>query len=316
MEIQIPANQVIKPAKTFKNRLSKRRISLFLIALPFIVIMFIFCYLPLFGWTYAFFEYQPGVALQNQVFVGFRYFIRMFEPGSTFMASMANTLIFSFLGLLCSPLPIIFALLLGEVKNKRLSKVMQTITSLPNFISWVLVFSIFFAFFNSEGFVNIWLLKLGISDQPIDVLGNEKIVWFFQTAVGIWKTLGWSAILYIAAMSGIDQEMYEAADIDGAGRFRKAWNITIPGLMPTYFVLLLLSVSGMLNNGFEQYYVFRNPMVASKIDVIDIYVYLQGIAGNQYAYATAIGVFKSVVSILLLFSTNFLSKKVRGQSII
>lgn len=290
--------------------------SLFFMILPLFILVVLVMYLPLCGWIYSFFKYQPGVPLSRTQFVGLKYFIAIFAQGNDSVNAIKNTLIFSFLNLLVSPLPIVFAILLSEVKSRKFSRIVQTATSLPNFISWVLVYSVFFAFFSFDGLFNSSLINIGILKEPIDVLGNENSVYVLQTLVGVWKSMGWNAIIYIAAISGIDPELYNAAEVDGAGRFGKIIHITVPGVMNTYIVLLLLAVGGMMNSGFEQYYVFSNPLVATRIEVLDTYVYRIGLGQAQYAFAIAVGMFKSVISIILLFSVNFISKKARGESII
>jgi putative aldouronate transport system permease protein len=193
----------------------------------------------------------------------------------------------------------------------------QTTTTLPNFIGWILVYAVFFALFSvDDGMYNRVLLRLGLITTPTNVLATERIVWFFQAGVTIWKTLGWSAIIYLAAIAGVDPELYDAAHVDGAGRFRSIWHVTVPGIIPTYFVLLLLAVANIINNGLEQYFVFQNPMTRGRIEVLDLYVYNQGIASIHYSAATAISVLKSLVSMTLLFAVNGLSKIIRGYGII
>jgi len=285
------------------------------IAIPFIIYIFIFKYLPLFGWSYAFVDFQPGIPVLKQTFVGLRYFEQLFNPLSGFYQSLRNTLIFSFIWIAITPMPILFAILLSEIRNKRTMKFIQTVTTFPHFISWVLIYSLFFAFFSNQGMVNQLLQILGYTGEPIIPLANLDIVYPLQVALGLWKNLGWSAIVYLAAMAGIDPELYNAAEIDGAGRLRKIIHITIPGIMPTYIVLLILSIGGILDNGFEQYFVFRNPVIARKIDGLDVFIYNQGIGELRYSFATAVGMFKSIVGIILIYFANFLAKKVRGSSI-
>ena len=294
---------------------TKSRVFLFCTTLPFVVILFLFAYLPLFGWSYAFVDYKPGIPILRQAWVGLKFFRQMFIPVNGFLSSLADTLAMSALNLIVTPLPVIFALMLAEVRNRKLSRLIQTISSIPNFISWILVYAISFAFFSNDGILNTLLEGWGVISTPTNILANANAAWFYQTANGIWKGIGWSAILYIAALSGVDQELYEAAEIDGAGRFKKAIHISVPGLLPTYTVLLLLGISAILSNGFDQYYVFGNPMVIQKLQVIDVYVYNYGIGSMQYAYATAVGIFKSVISITLLFGANAAMKKTTGRSI-
>ncbi|WP_227013643.1 ABC transporter permease [Paenibacillus psychroresistens] len=293
------------------------RLYLLLLALPFIGLVFIFNYVPLFGWIYAFFDYKPGIPLSNSPFVGFKYFELAFHEGSDLWKVMRNTLVLSLLTVVTTPLPVIFAIFLNEIRSPRFRKLVQTMTTIPNFISWILVFSIFFTFFSVDGgVVNSLLLKWGWIQEPTNLLANDKWAWIFQTIITVWKTVGFSAIIYIAAMAGIDPELYQAAKVDGAGRFSIIWNVTVPGLLPTFFVMLMLAISNMLSNGFEQYYVFYNSLVSDRLQVLDYYVYKIGLLNNDYSFSTALGVFKTVISILLLFIVNGLSKRLRGQSII
>lgn len=299
--------------------IKKNKYQLFFFAIPFIIYIFVFSYFPLFGWAYAFFDYKPGIPLFQNEFVGFKHFVSLFDTVTARRETarvMTNTLVISFFGIACSILPVLFAVFLSEIRSKKLQKFIQITTTLPNFISWVLVFSIMFSMFSIEdGFINNILLKIGLIDTPSNVLGDGENVWIIQTLIGQWKGLGWSSIIYLAAIAGIDSEQYDAAAVDGANRIQTIIHITIPGLLPTFFVLLMLAIAGIINNGLDQYFVFENPMTKDKIEVLDLYVYNQGIASINYAGATAIGIFKSFVSITLLIFMNGLSKKVRGYSI-
>jgi len=179
-----------------------------------------------------------------------------------------------------------------------------------------LVYSLFFALFNTNnGAVNSILFSLNLIKEPTNILINTDVAWFFQVGVAMWKSTGWSAIIYFAAISGIDQELYDAANVDGAGNFMKTLHITIPGILPTYYVLLLLSIANMLSNGFEQYYIFQNAKTVSRLEVLDTYIFKIGLAQLQFSLSTAMGMFKSVVSITLLTIANFTSKLIRGDSI-
>ncbi len=297
-------------------RLQKKRIQITLMALPFVIFIIMFSYVPIFGWSFAFLNYRPGIPLSQTPFVGLRFFRLMIEYRAEIWRVLTNTLALAFLGLLVSVFPIIFAILLNELKMKRYKKLVQTVTTLPNFISWVIIYGLMFAIFSTEGLYNRVLMDFNLISRPTNVLGNANIVWFFQTGLGLWKGMGWSAIIYLAAMSGIDQELYSSAKVDGAGRFRCIWHITIPGIMTTYLVILLLSISSLLSVGFEQYFVFRNPMVMDKIEVLDLYVYRVGMVTRSFSFATAIGITKSIISIILLFTVNAISKIIRGYSII
>ena len=293
-----------------------KKIKLFLCILPFIIFVFIFFYFPLFGWVYAFFDYRPGVPLNRQQFTGLLFFKLMFSGTSGILLVLRNTLAMSFLNILSSPVPVIFAILLTEAKSKYFTRIVQTITSIPNFISWVLVYSIFFTFLSSnEGVINAWLLKAGIISMPLDILGNNKWAWINQLFIGLWKGTGWGAIIYFAAITSIDSELYDAAEVDGCNRWQKIMNVTVPGIMPTFFVLLMLSISNMLSNGFEQFWVFQNPMTLDKLEVLDTYIYRLGIYKGEISFSTAMGALKSIVSIILLTFANTLSKKIRGSSV-
>jgi len=297
-------------------RITWRRTSLFLMILPLLLIVVVFSYVPLFGWVYAFFDYKPGIPLSQTPFAGLEYFRLLFGANSDIGKVLINTLAMSFLNLLISPLPIAFAILLSELRSRRLKKLIQTVTTVPYFISWIIVFSLIFSIFSFEGIFNTLLMRFGLIDSPVNVLGNPDTAWYVQTAIVVWKNTGWSAIIFFAAIAGLDAQLFDAAKIDGAGRFRCIWHVTIPGLMPTYIVVLLLSVSNMLSNGFDQFFVFYNPMVADKLEVLDYYIYRVAFHGNDYPFATAVGMWKTLISVVLLFFVNFLAKKIRGQSII
>lgn len=296
--------------------------KLFLMILPFVILCFVFSYLPLWGWRYAFFEYQPGIDLSMDKFVGLKWFRYLFQNPATrsdMIRVMKNTLAMSALGIGTSFLPMVFAIFLNEIKAGKYRRFIQTITTIPNFISWVLVYTFAFALFSSDGFVNAVLIKMGIIDQGVNFLMSGDHIWLKMWAWGTWKGLGWSAIIYIAGISGIDQQLYEAATVDGAGRFQRMWNVTIPGLLPTFSVLLLLSIASILSNGMDQYFVFKNSANKETIEVLDLYVYTLGLGSGgsgNIPLATVVGMLKSIISVTLLMGANRLSKLVRGESIV
>ena len=293
----------------------KEGLKLLLLAMPFVIIIFMFCYVPLAGWIYAFFDYRPGFALFDCDFVGLRTFKIIWQNRDELFRVLRNTLVLSGIGIITSPLPVIFAIILNEIKNSKFRKMVQTLTTLPNFISWIVVFTLAFAMFSSDGMFSSLFRMLGL-DVTVNVMGNNKISWLFMWALATWKTLGWSAIIYIASIAGIDAELYDAAHVDGANRFQTIMHVTVPGLYSTFFVLLLLAISNMLSNGFDQYFVFYNPLTADKLEVLDYYVYKIGVLTNDYPQSVALGMFKTVVSIILLFTANTFSKRIRGESII
>ena len=299
-----------------KFQFKKERFVLTLMAVPFIIYVFAFSYVPLMGWILAFFDYKPGLSLWDCDFAGLYYFKIIFDDWEKVWSVLKNTLAMGAMLLICSPLPAVFAIFLSELKSTKFKKIVQTITTIPNFISWVIIYALAFALFSTDGVVNNVLIGVGILQEPSNLLGNRDATWFLQTALNIWKTLGWNAIIYFAAIAGIDGELYDAASVDGAGRFQKILHITIPGITSTFFVLLLLQISNILALGIDQYLAFYNSMVADKITVLDLYVYRLGLVTQDYSYATAVGILKSVISIVLLFSANGLSKKIRGQSLI
>ena len=287
--------------------------KLFLMFLPFAMLCFVFAYLPLYGWRYAFFEYSAGGTLSMENFVGFHWFTTLFQNAATrqdILRVLRNTLAMSGLGIATSWLPIAFAIFLNEIKQSRLRRVIQTVTTIPNFISWVLVYAIALAIFSTDGFLNTMF------GGDTNYLMNASHMWLKMLLWGTWKGIGWSAIIYIAGISGIDQQLYEAATVDGAGRFQKMWHITVPGLLPTYFVMLLMSIANILSNGMDQYLVFSNARNKEVIEVLDLYVYNLGIQNGIIPLSTVVGMVKSIVSVILLFGANRLSKSIRGESII
>ena len=295
-----------KPRKDYK---------LLYYALPFMIIVLLFNYVPIFGWIYAFFDYVPGVKLNDSEFVGLEYFKLIFTDANVWR-SLTNTFVFAILGILFSPLPMFFAILLNEVKNGPVRKIVQTFTTLPNFISWVIIFSLAFTLFSSDGLITTMLLKIGIGTEGQNLLGDGNSVYIFQSLLGLWKGLGWSSIIYLAAIAGIDQEQYEAARVDGAGYFRCAIHITMPAMIGTFVVLFILNIGNFLNTGYEQYLLFKNSMTADNIEVLDLYAYRIGLENMDYSYGVAISIIKSVVSVILVTFANLVAKKARGSAVV
>ncbi|MDR0670371.1 MAG: ABC transporter permease subunit [Treponema sp.] len=297
----------------------KRGTRLLFMVIPFMVLVFLLSYLPLSGWVYAFFNYKPGLPIGIHNFVGFDNFKMIIQDRyalNDILRVLRNTFAMSLLGLVTSPLPMIFAVFLNEIRHISYRRIVQTLTTIPNFISWVLVFAVAYAMFSvGDGFLNRILLRWNLINQGIPFLSGKDHTWIGMWAWGTWKGLGWSSIMYIAALMSIDQEQYEAARVDGAGRFACMWHITLPGLLPTYFVLLILQIANFINNGMEQYFVFQHAINREYIEVLDLYVYNQGIAGINYSHAIAVSMLKSVVSLVLLFAANNGSKIFRKESI-
>jgi len=278
-----------------------------------------FSYFPLHGWIYAFFDYRAPLKLSQCEFVGLKWFKTLFSNKTQvaqLIQVMKNTFAMSLLGIATSFLPVLFAVFLNEIKCKWFKNVVQTLTTLPNFISWTLVYAVAFSLFSTTGMMNSVLEHIGLITEPIKFLDSGDHVWLSMILWSTWKGLGWGSIMYLAAIAGIDQEMFEAAKVDGAGRWAIIKNITIPSILPTYFVMLMLSIANFLNNGMDQYYVFMNSFNKSSIQVLDLYVYNIGMTGKSLSLGTAIGILKSLVSVVLLFIVNTASKKTRGETIV
>lgn len=295
------------------------KFKLFLMYMPFVALVAVFSYLPLWGWRYAFFNYKVGDTLSSANFTGFKWFTELFKNPATvrdIVKVLKNTLAMSGLGIITSWIPMAFAIFLCEIKNMKFRRFVQTFTTIPNFISWVLVYAIAFCIFSTDGFLSSMMVNLGIWSEGQNLLMGGDHTWIKMWAWGMWKGVGWSAIIYIAAISGIDQQLYEAATVDGAGRFQKMWHITVPGLIPTFCVLLLMSVANVLSNGMDQYLVFKNATNMDTIRVLDLYVYELGIGKGSIPLTTVVSMLKSVISVTLLFAANGVSKLIRGESIV
>ena len=308
-----------KPCPEGKPEMEEKY-KLFIMFLPVLVLSFVFAYLPIYGWRYAFYDAKAGDELTQEIFVGFNNFTMLInDPGfsAEILQVLRNTLVMSGLGIATSWLPIAFAILLAEVRSTKFQRSVQTLTTIPNFLSWVLVYAVALSIFSADGLINnLNAILSPVGFTRTDYLASADGTWIKMLLWGTWKGLGWSAIIYVAGIAGIDQQLYEAARVDGANRFRCIWHITVPGLMPTYMVMLLMSVAGILSNGMEQYLVFKNPYNGNFIQVLDLYVYNLGIGNSQLSISTVIGILKSVIAVILLFGANGISKAVRGESII
>jgi len=275
--------------KVSMNKRKARGYREFLYILPFLLLVAVFSYYPLYGWVYAFFDYKPPFPLTWERFVGLKWFKSMVDNGvkiKQLLNVLRNTFAISGLSLLFSWFPMIFAVFLNEIRSKKFKKFVQTVTTLPNFISWVLVYSIAYCVFNSTGVVNSVLQGMGLIDTPIMFLQSSSHVWFKMWLWLTWKNAGWAAIMYIAAISGIDEQLNEAAKVDGASRMKIIWHITLPSLLPTYFVLVMLNLANFLSNGMEQFYVFQNSFNKEYIQVLDLYVYNLAMGSGGYPLST------------------------------
>ncbi|GAA1695076.1 ABC transporter permease subunit [Glycomyces endophyticus] len=291
----------------------RRDWQLYSLALVPLIFFAIFRYGPMIGNVIAFRKFRPGGSIFGDEWVGLRY-IEMFINDPTFWHVFANTAILGGLTLLvCFPLPIALALLLNEVRKQHFKKIVQSISYLPHFLSIVIVVGMVMQLLSLEGTVN----------QIIGAFGGEAIPfvqrpeWFRTIYVGseAWQTVGWGTILYLAALTTIDESLYEAARIDGAGRWRQTWHVTLPGIRPTMITLLVLNIGSFLNVGFEKVFLLYNPLTYETADVISTYLYRVGLMSNNLSYAAAIGLFQAVIGLVMVLSANLVSRRITGTSL-
>ncbi len=298
-----------EPRKKITWREIKQQKVLLLWSAVIVVYGVIFYYLPLGGWIMAFQNYKPKDGLLHSQIVGLAKFKQLFSD-DTFLLVIRNTLAMGVLNLIVTfVMAIVFAILLNEVKSRGGKKVVQTISYLPHFLSWIIVTGILHDALSGTGIINELLVNLGFIDQPINFFAHTKFFWPIVAFANVWKETGWNAIIYLAAITAIDPSLYEAASIDGAGRWAKIRNITLPGIKSTIVILLLMNVGNVLNAGFEIQYLLGNGLVQSVSQTIDIYVLKWGISQNDFAIGTAAGIFKSVVSIVLIVIANVIAKR-------
>lgn len=297
-----------------RQRFRVKHWQLYTMILPGLIYFVVFKYIPLSGSIIAFQDYNVFDGVWGSPFVGWKHFENLFTYPE-FYNVLTNTVLISVYKLLFGfPAPIVLALLLNEVRKAVFKRTIQTVLYLPHFLSWVIAGGLIINFLSpSSGIVNEIIRFFG--GEPIFFLQEPEYFRSIIVGTGIWKEVGWNTIIYLAALAGVNPELYEAADVDGAGKFRQAFSITLPAIMPTIIVLLLLNIGNILDLGFEQIYMFLNPLVYDTGEVFDTYIYRIGLLGGQFSYTTAIGMFKSVVGFVLLFGANYLSKKTTGNSI-
>jgi len=295
-------------ARDFKQNKYK-----YLLILPVLVYLVLFCYKPMYGLIIAFQDYRANLGILGSKWAGFRHFQSFFND-PYFFRLLRNTLSISFLSIIFGfPAPILLAILLNEVKNTAFKRTVQTITYMPYFISMVVVCSLIRTYASSEGLFSQIAIALGGAGK--NFLMYPKYFYQIYVISGIWETIGWNSIIYLAALTGIDQEQYEAAIIDGANRFRRIWSITLPNLLPIIMVLFILRMGGILNVGFEKIILLYNANTFQVADVISTFVYRRGIQEAAYSYATAVGLFNSLVNIVFLVTANALSRKFTESSL-
>ena len=288
--------------------------------IPAIIMIIIFSYIPMWGVLTAFQDYSPAKGFFGSEWVGFKHF-KMFFNAPEFWQIMRNTIVISMLKLFIAfPAPIVLALMLNEVKNAFFKRFVQTVSYLPHFISWVIVSGFVISLLSVDnGSVNMLLQKLNIIDEPVHWLSIPEYFWSILITSGIWKEIGFGAIVYLAAISGIDPHMYEAASIDGAGRMRQLVSITIPSIAPVIIIFLILQVGQILNAGFEEILLLtnqgQNVVLRPVSETIDTYVYRVGIENYRFSYATAAGLFKGVISVGLLVIANWIARRLGNSSL-
>ncbi|MEU1002555.1 MULTISPECIES: ABC transporter permease [Streptomyces] len=301
------------PARTGRRRALRRDWQLYSLAILPLLFFLVFRYLPMIGNVIAFRRFEPGGSIFGEDWVGLRY-VRMFLSDPTFWQVFRNTLWLGGLTLVfCFPIPIVLALLLNEVRRRSLKRFVQSVSYLPHFLSIVIVAGITMQMLASDGPVNHVLGLLG--HDPVRFI--QEPGWFRTVYVGseIWQTAGWGTILYLAALTTIDEDLYEAARIDGAGRWQQIWHVTLPGIRPTMITLLILNVGTFMAVGFEKVLLLYNPLTYPTADVISTYVYRAGVESNSFSYAAAIGLFEAIIGLVLITSANTLSRRTVGTSL-
>uniref|UniRef100_UPI003D2BCF57 ABC transporter permease n=1 Tax=Paenibacillus oryzisoli TaxID=1850517 RepID=UPI003D2BCF57 len=317
----VPMPALNKPAKaanksTLRQRWSaiKRDRMLYLIASPMLLFFLLFKYVPMWGVLIAFKDYSPFAGFMHSPWVGLQHFQRFFGEDSFFLL-LRNTLAINLLNLVFFfPLPILLSLMLNEVKLEWVKRIIQSIIYLPHFLSWVIIVGITYLMLStSSGFINKLLDAVGL--DKIEFLTNPNMFWGLLTLQSIWKEVGWGTVIFLAAIASVDTQLFEAARIDGAGRIRQIWHVTLPAIRNVIIILLILRVGHMMDVGFEQVYLMMNGAVSEVADVFDTYVYRSGIQQAQFSYSTAVGLFKSIVGVVLVVITNRLAKKFGEEGI-
>lgn len=297
---------------TFFKRLCKdlkKYSGIYILFLPVLIYYLLFCYKPMYGLVIAFKDFRPGLGIWGSEWVGFRHFKDFFES-YYFGRLLKNTLVISLSSLIIGfPMPIIFALLLNEIKSDKFKRITQTISYMPHFISMVVMCGMITLFVSDKGFITEIVTFFG-GPEGISLLNKSEFYVPIHVISGIWKDLGWGSIIYLAALSGVDQELYEAAKIDGANRWKQTIHITLPGISGTIIIMLLLRIGGIMNVGHEKILLLYNPGIYITADVISTFVYRKGLQNFEWSYSSAVGMFNSVINLILVLTFNKISKKV------
>ncbi|MGG1516690.1 ABC transporter permease subunit [Paenibacillus oryzisoli] len=302
---------MVKSMRLLSADIRKNR-AIYLMVLPVVLYFFIFKYMPMYGAVIAFKDFSPAKGIWGSTWVGFDHFTAFFKS-YYFVRVLKNTFLISFYSLVFGfPAPIMLALLLNELRHKWFKSIVQTVSYLPHFVSIVVIAGLIIDFTNRDGIVNTVITFFGgESSTLLNDASNFRTIF---VSTGVWQELGWSSIIYLAALSGINPELYEAARVDGAGRLRQIGSVTLPGIVPTIMILLILRVGGLMEVGFEKIVLLYNPNTYETADVISSFVYREGLAqGNDYSYTTAVGLFQSVLNFVLLIGANSFSRRLTGN---
>lgn len=302
-----------------KRNLSKRiwlQRYLLILTLPAVLWMIIFNYIPMYGVIIAFQEYTPFKGFIHSPWLGFDNFKELFND-PTFRESLTNTFKISIAKLVFGfPAPIVLSLLLNELVFKRFKRIVQSLTYLPYFVSWVLVVGFMYTLLDPDtGVISKLLVKLGIVGSDVMLMGDAHSFLSLVVITEIWKNIGWNSIIYLAAIAGIDPQLYEAAVVDGANRFKRVWHITLPSLKPTIIILLILSIGGLVNSNFDQMFLMQNSMTQDAANVLAVYSYKMGLVSGRFSYGTAIGLFQSLVAFVLMYAANYSSRRLTKESL-
>jgi putative aldouronate transport system permease protein len=287
-----------------------------IMSVPMFLYVLFFNYYPMYFWITAFQDYKPKLGVAGSKFVGLKNFEWLFGRAD-FINSIRNTLAMSVINLVFGTVAaVLLAVLLNEVRNRKFKRTVQTVTYLPHFLSMVIVVGMAQNLFASTGSINELLMGLGLVKEPVFFLGEGKYFWWMVGVINVWKEVGWGTIIYISAMTAIDPCLYEAASIDGAGRFQRILHVTLPGIKSTFVILLIMNIGHLMEAGFEIQYLLGNAQVLDYSQTIDVFVLKYGISKQQYGVATAAGMFKSIVAIILLMVANFTAKKLDEDTLI
>ena len=290
--------------------------QLVVMSVPMFLYVLFFNYYPMYFWVTAFQDYQPALGISGSKWVGWKNFEWLFGRAD-FINSIRNTLAMSVINLVFGTVSaVLLAVLLNEVRSRKFKRTVQTVTYLPHVLSMVIVVGMAQNIFASNGSINQFLVGVGLAKDPIFFLGEGKYFWWLVGVINVWKEVGWGTIIYISAMTAIDPSLYEAASIDGAGRVQRIMHVTLPGIKSTFVILLIMNIGHLMEAGFEIQYLLGNSVVMDWSETIDIFVLKYGISKQQYGVATAAGMFKSIVAIILLLAANFTAKKLDEDTLI